>query len=213
MKAVNSTSVGAGGRRNVQKQPRTFNYGDSSAIWDPKRTMTEQLREEKERLFGKPARVYTIDTPQTAAPVTAPLINPPPGWLRRSEAAEALGVSTWTLDHWTHPIQLKYVVVKTPFKAFYYDPEIIKQVQQTEWYTKREGKKRVYGKTEEEKKANRQKYRREYRKNNEETLRKYNNDYTKKQYAENPDKYKEKQRQYRQNIKNKQGQTNETQPQ
>lgn len=210
MKAINSTSVGAGGRRNVQKQPRTFNYGDSSAIWDPKRSMTEQLKEEKELLFGKQAvKVYGMDTPQLAVPVASPMRVPPTGWLTRAETAEALGVSAWTLDHWTHPIQLKHVVVKTPYKAFYYDPEIIRQIQKTDWYTKRGGKKRVYGKTEEEKKADRQKYRREYRQNNEDKLREYNNDYAKKQYAEDPQKYRDKQSKYRQNRKNKQEQQNE----
>lgn len=200
MKAVNSTSIGANGRRNVQKQPRTFNYGDSSSIWDPKRTMTEQLREEKERLFGKQAaRVYGIDSPQLATSAASPPRRPPLGWLRRDEAAEALGVSTWTLDHWTHPIQLKYIVVKNRHKAYYYDPEVIKQIQQTEWYTKREGKKRVYGKTEEEKKEARRKYREE----NKDKIKAWNSMYKKKSYAADPEALKARQRAYRERNRDK----------
>lgn len=174
----------------------------SSSIWDPNRSMTEQLREEKETLFGKQAKVYSmLSEPRPAVLPEAALPKAvPEGWLTRKETAEALGVSTWTLDHWTHPIKLNYVIVKNPYLKYYYDPEIIKQIQQTEWFTSREGKKRTYASTPEEQK----KRKREWLDKNKDKVREYNTKQMNKRYALNPDKFKNRAKQRRQKLKEKQ---------
>lgn len=197
------------GDRHVSLHARNNDFRSSSggnsrsnSIWDPNRSMTEQLREEKAELFGKQTKVYSmVSAPRPVVPPEATLPKVvPEGWLTRKETADALGVSVWTLDHWTHPIKLIHIAVKIQYLKFYYDPEIIKQIQQTEWFTSRNGKKRKYGSTPEEKK----KRKREWLDKNKDKVREYNTKQMNKRYALNPDKFKNRAKQRRQKLKEKQ---------
>lgn len=203
MKAVNSNSVGAGGRRNVQRQPRAFNYNDNSLLWDTKRSMTEQLREEKRILFGSENK----ELEQTAQPARAappkkalkPLKVKPSavnmkGWLTREQVAEALGVSIWLIANWSLDVPLRHIQIG---KKYYFDPESIAGIRKTEWY-KKHRKRAKYGTlTPEERKARDYEKSTVWRRNNPERYKEVH----KRWYQKNKEKCIKHQREYEQRKK------------
>lgn len=159
MKAVNSTSVGAGGRRHVSKQPRAFNYSDNSPLWDKKRSMSEQLREERRILFGdsnkeqeeivQPAKIVPIKKALEPLKVKTSAADTK-GWLTRHQAAKELGVSIWLIANWSLDVPLRYVQIG---KKYYFDPQSIAEIRKTEWYKKHRNRAKYGTLTPEEKKA------------------------------------------------------------